>query len=239
MKRILAVAFGFVLSTAAHAADMPAASQPPITHPWHQLSSTSAAATWHGLYFGGQVGGGWGNYDYIFSSGSGTNVGSDLSGVIGGVLAGYNWEVGRFVLGVEGDISGASLSGTSSCVNATYACNASVDWLGTVRGRVGLPINNFLPYVTAGVAFGGMTRTSTRLASSDTLTQSATHTGWVAGGGVDFSLANNWTVGGEVLYVDLGAESYPAATVGAGNFSQVTIGSQFTIARIRALYRFP
>ncbi len=237
MKRILAVAFGLVLSTAAHAADMPVASQPPITHPWHQLSSTSAAATWHGLYFGGQVGGGWGNYDYIFPST--TNVGSSLSGAIGGALGGYNWQVGRFVVGVEGDISASGISGASTCPTTTYTCNAAVDWLGTVRGRVGLPINNFLPYVTAGVAFGGMTRTSTRTPSSDTLTQSATHTGWVAGGGVDFSLANNWTVGGEVLYVDLGAESYPAATVGAGNFSKVTIGSQFTIARIRALYRFP
>ena len=239
MKQILGITLGLVLSTAAYAADMPATSQPPAMLPWHQLSSESTATSWRGLYLGGQIGGGWGDYDYVFSSGSGVNVGSSLSGVIGGALAGYNWEVGRLVVGLEGDISGASISGTSSCVNATYACNASVDWLGTVRGRVGVPFNRFLPYVTAGVAFGGMTRTSTRIASSDTLTQSATRTGWVIGGGVDFAHSDRWIIGGEVLYVDLNGGSYPAATVGAGNFSQVTIGSQFTVARVRAVFRFP
>jgi outer membrane immunogenic protein len=97
-----------------------------------------------------------------------------------------------------------------------------------------MPINSFLPYVTAGVAFGDMTRKSTD--GSDSLTQSATHTGWTIGGGVDFAYGDRWVIGGEVLYVDLDGKTYPSAS---GGFSEVTIGSQFTVVRVRAAFRFP
>lgn len=237
MKQILGIAFGLVLSTAASSADMPPIYDTGPDHPWHKLTSEMPSAGWTGFYVGVQGGGAWGNYDYLFSPSP--NVGSGLSGAIGGALLGYNWQVGRFVVGIEGDISASGISGTSTCPNPEFSCNAAVDWLGTVRGRVGLPVNNFLPYLTAGVAFGGMTRTSTSAISGNSLSQSATHTGWVAGGGIDFVLGDKWIVGGEVLYVDLGGGSYAAATVGTSTFSQVTIGSQFTVARARAIYRLP
>ena len=78
---------------------------------------------WHGLYGGAHLG-------HADASGD--------DGLVGGVQLGYNWQASHIVYGVEGDIS---LSGSDS-----------IDWLGSVRGRLGyLLLPNLLIYGTAGV----------------------------------------------------------------------------------------
>jgi outer membrane immunogenic protein len=80
-------------------------------------------ASWQGLYGGVHVG----NIDAWWDD-----------GFLGGVQLGRNWQMGAVVYGIEGDLS---LSGTDS-----------VDWLGTVRGRVGYLLSQgILLYGTAGV----------------------------------------------------------------------------------------
>ena len=70
------------------------------------------------------------------------------SGFIGGVTAGYNFQSGSWVFGVEGDIQAAGADDTFA------PWKFSNPWFGTVRGRAGYTVSNVLFYGTAGLAFG-------------------------------------------------------------------------------------
>src|ERR1700733_229791 len=88
---------------------------------------TSAPATsynWTGFYVGGQVGEGWDSDQITLTDNSSapnfplgyvenTNYGC---GMLGGGYEGYNYQINRFVVGVDGDYSWASLNGTSTDV---------------------------------------------------------------------------------------------------------------------------
>jgi outer membrane immunogenic protein len=224
MKRfVLAGTAGLLMTGAAMATDAPMATD------MSMAAGPGVSYDWSGLYAGAHVGGAWGDYSYVFSTG--TDVGSDLSGWLGGGQLGYNFQTGSLVWGIEADISAADISGDSRCPNPAFSCNAAVKWFGTVRGRIGLPQNNWLFYATGGFAYGGVERTSAVTAPG--LSQTKTLVGWTIGGGVDYAINSKWSVRGEYLYVDLDDESYPAAT---GGFSQVNIDAQFHVGRISVNY---
>jgi outer membrane immunogenic protein len=91
---------------------------------------------WQGLYAGVHVGFG------------------DGDGVLGGAQVGYNWQSGRIVYGIEADFAGSSIEEEArACVGTLCAhASASLDWLATVRGRIGYLIDpRILAYATAGV----------------------------------------------------------------------------------------
>ena len=68
---------------------------------------------WTGFYVGGHIGGGWGTKDVFDPSQGGVLIASgNVSGFLGGVQAGYNYQVNNWlVLGVEGDFSWADVHG--------------------------------------------------------------------------------------------------------------------------------
>ena len=147
---------------------------------------------WGGFYVGLNGGGAFGTSTWD-SSGS-FNV---SGGVIGGT-AGYNYQIGRVVIGAEGDIDWAGIKGTntSACV---AGCQTSDSWLSTVRGRLGYSFDRFLPYVTGGAAFGNIQASMPGFAGG-----SATNAGWTIGAGLEFALVGNLTAKAEYLFVDLG-----------------------------------
>jgi outer membrane immunogenic protein len=86
-----------------------------------------------------------------------------LGGALGGVQAGYNWQVNqKWLLGIEADIDAAGIKGTGT--NPTFQIGSnpsnfqetqSVDWFGTVRARFGfLATPNLLLFGTGGFAYG-------------------------------------------------------------------------------------
>ncbi len=165
----------------------------------------SPAYNWSGFYLGINGGGGWGNSHW---QGIG-NVG--LSGGLVGGTAGYNWQAGQTVLGLEGDVDWSGLQGTSSsalCPGGT--CSTSDTWLSTVRGRLGYSFDHFLPYVTGGLAVGDI-----KAAAPASPGGSNTNAGWTVGGGVEFALPGNWSAKAEYLHVDLGRFNCGAACGGA------------------------
>jgi outer membrane immunogenic protein len=90
------------------------------------------SSIWQGLYGGVHLG--------IGDSGDG-------SGAIGGVQLGYNWQANRIVYGIEGDLSLADIETRHG---------DSIDWLGSVRGRLGYLLDpRLLAYATAGVGTTG------------------------------------------------------------------------------------
>jgi outer membrane immunogenic protein len=192
IKTIVAGCFAvaaLVVAQSATAADLSVAplykAPPPALAP---------AYNWSGFYLGVNGGGGWGHSYWDTSA---DRVG--LSGGLAGGTAGYNWQFGNAVLGIEGDIDWANLKGTNSSTLCPAGCSTSDTWLSTVRGRAGYAFGGVLPYVTGGLALGDI-----RAATPGFAGASETNAGWTAGGGIEFGLTGNWSAKAEYLYVDLG-----------------------------------
>lgn len=153
------------------------------------------AYNWTGGYIGINGGGGWGRGDTAapFSSGGGFRT---SGGVLGGT-AGYNWQMGQTVFGVEGDVDWSNIRGSATCGVTT--CETKDTWLATARGRVGYAFDRFLPYVTGGLAVGDIKNNVAGVASA-----TSTKAGYAIGGGVEAALAGPWTAKVEYLYADLG-----------------------------------
>jgi outer membrane immunogenic protein len=148
---------------------------------------------WTGFYVGVNGGGGFGSSNWD-STGS-----RDVSGWLAGATAGYNYQIGQTVLGVEGDIDWTNINGstTNSCPGG---CETSNTWLATLRGRLGFAADRFMPYITGGAAFGNIRAQAPGLAFTST-----ENAGWTIGAGLEATLAPHWTAKVEYLYVDLGS----------------------------------
>ena len=171
--------------------------------------SFSRSTHWAGPYLGGNLGYDWGSI---------SKNPTKPSGFVGGAQAGYNWQSGCWVFGVEGDIE---LSGADD----TFApWKFSNPWFGTLRGRAGYAFNNILFYGTAGLAFGELT------GQTFGLTESHTTAGWTIGVGAEFGIAQNWTAKIEDLYVDLSESQF--VITGASN------GDRFGMVRAGLNYHF-
>ncbi len=165
-RRILMGSAGaMALAGSAFAADL---APPPVYAPPVPIF------TWTGIYVGGQIGYAWGknNFDFADNFGDFNNSSLNASGVIGGAHVGYNLQLNRFVIGLEGDVDGSSQNnsfngvlpfGTSLAAGGVIATplggaftinqNHSIE--GSIRGRAGYTWNRLLLYATGGVAFGG------------------------------------------------------------------------------------
>ena len=155
---------------------------------------------WSGLYVGLNGGYMWGKAKW--SGGAGTfDVSPD--GFIGGGTLGYNFQAGAWVFGLEGDID--YVNAKDSAIAAICAgCSVENTWLATLRGRVGYAFGQWLPYLTAGGAWGNAKVQTAGGSVSDT------KGGWTAGGGVEYGFGQ-WSAKLEYLYVDLGAATCGAA----------------------------
>ncbi|MGX1322939.1 outer membrane immunogenic protein [Bradyrhizobium sp. USDA 377] len=219
MKKILlASASLFVLSalTPASAADL--AARPYTKAP----VAVASVYNWTGFYLGIVGGGAWEN-----ASGDPKMKG----GFVGGT-AGYNWQTGNVVFGVEADGSWADVnaSATVPVLGIPVTTTFRTDAMGTVRGRIGWAVNNVLFYGTGGYAWIDNKITVSALGVS--VSDSKWHSGWTVGAGVEAFFAPQWSVKGEYLYRSLGSENYfsnlgvPLAS-GTLNFHTVQVGVNY------------
>jgi outer membrane immunogenic protein len=186
---------------------------------------------WTGFYVGAHVGHGWGDWSVDLSHSSGAIHYNDPfvpakhdldggDGWLGGLQAGYNYQTGGVVVGLEADVSWTGMDAdgrfTTIAPNfTTWDINSSLDLFGTVRGRLGFVSGPLLIYGTAGLAWG-ITDTSQATnwfppappdvggrTSGDT-----NHIGFAVGGGVEWLIARNWSLKAEYMFIDLGKENY-------------------------------
>ncbi|MBT3070591.1 porin family protein [Rhodomicrobium sp. Az07] len=223
-KIILGVASVVALSSSAFAADL---------YKGGSLKDApvyEAPATWTGFYLGVHGGYGFGDLDGRVYYNPGTPVydiadkqKTQFDGGFGGGQIGYNKQISSIVLGIEADISGSAIEGKDTFTTKSYWGNgagtysktfdATVDYFGTVRGRIGYAFGGVLPYVTGGFAWGHVELDNTVFgngegAVTDKGNADATLTGWTAGGGLEAALTGNWSLKTEYLYVDLGDEDF-------------------------------
>jgi outer membrane immunogenic protein len=212
---------------AAAAADLPARAAPPAY-------AAVPAFTWTGFYFGAHGGYMWSDTDVKLTHVEGVllpyDVGNgvfprshklDRDAGFGGVQAGYNFQSGMFVFGVEADIAWFGDQNRTefnvidptpyppfagAFIGSTY--HSELETLGTVRARFGVTYDRALFFVSGGFA-GGEVENSYRLTIpmlpyNTTWSNSDTEWGWAVGGGVEYALTNNISLKADYLYYDLG-----------------------------------
>jgi outer membrane immunogenic protein len=176
---------------------------------------------WSGAYFG--VHAGWLRSDNSVTDinglqdAAGTTFGYSANSFVAGGQIGYNWQMGMFVLGAETDISGTGARSSvvqdntpGSGFDRDGLARTRVNWLGSVRGRVGItPMSNWLFYGTAGLGYGQVKNETLDFDGAvfdptQSSSRSRVRSGWVAGGGVEVSLYHHWVGRLEYLHYDLG-----------------------------------
>ncbi|WP_338309623.1 outer membrane protein [Bradyrhizobium sp. TM233] len=198
MKRLVVGAAALVAAgwtASAEAADLNYGQRAPYT-----VNQPLNAYSWAGPYLGGNIGYEWGSVD---------NNPSKPSGFVGGIQAGYNFQNGPFVFGVEGDIQAAGADDTFA------PWKFSNPWFGTLRGRAGYAFSNILFYGTAGLAFGELR------AQTFGWTESHTTAGWTIGAGAEVGFAPNWSAKLEYLYIDLSSSQFAITGVSNGYSASV------------------
>jgi len=181
---------GLTLCGPAQAADLPARTSPVILPPPPIFS-------WSGLYIGAHAGYGWG-HDKIGLPAIGYSTSFSPNGVVGGGQIGYNYQINHFVVGVEADIDGTSLSKTAFDPVTGTAYGSQIPVEGSVRGRLGITWDRALLYATGGLALGQEKATFTPPGASYTRGL----TGWTLGGGVEYAMTNNWSMRGEYRFTE-------------------------------------
>jgi outer membrane immunogenic protein len=204
---------------AAQSADLPRSYKAPAY-------SAPAYANWSGFYVGINGGYGFGKSSW---SGGGISTGDfNVKGAQAGLTAGYNFQTGTWVWGLEGDLDWSGIKGTTT-VNCVTTCETKNEWMGTARGRIGYAgWNNLLPYLTGGAAFGNIKGTG----AAGSVTK--TNVGWTAGVGLEYAFLGAWSAKLEYLYADLGKATCEAATCGVAT----DIKFNANLVRVGLNYRF-
>jgi outer membrane immunogenic protein len=250
-----ASALGLFAGTAL-ASDLPSIKGPPAPQP---------VFTWTGFYGGVNLGGGWTQNHHLsgaeFFNDPGTGAlqsafwnysSPNAIGFLGGGQIGYNYQFNNFVVGVETDFQGAAMTGASRGVGASIFgvtpflwTRQTIDWFGTVRGRIGYAFSpSLLLYGTGGFAYGQGSSNlefvnSDGFFARDGLTTNAL-TGWTAGGGVEWAFAPAWSLKLEYLYVHLGRNRpfWQGVYTPDGSLSGALGDTAFAISQVGASNRF-
>ncbi len=217
-KHLLASVSALALTWSAHAADLP------VKAP--RLAAAPPVWSWAGPYLGihGGIVSHRGEFDdpdaFLIGGGFGgapATYRETKTGGIVGVHAGYNLQSGAIVYGLEGDWSALWAKGSSTSLFPGAFVNFDVNWLATIRARLGVAVASAtLLYVTGGVAFGDVRNHASVPALGYDMIVDKVKTGWTIGGGIEHMIANNWTVRAEARYVDL-ANTTAACTGLPGN----------------------
>lgn len=130
--------------------------------------------------------------------------GTDGTGFIGGAFLGYSTSMSGIVIGGEADVEASSFRSTLACPNPIWTCEAHVNAMGSLRGRLGFAVESMLFYGTAGLAVG-----SVGGSTDDGVTNypdSQIRVGWTAGAGVEAGFGESWFGRVEYRYADFGSQ---------------------------------
>ena len=229
---VLVSTTAILISVSARAADLPARVQPAAP------AAYAPSFSWTGFYVGGELG--WIRTDPDYTTGAvllGTpflvSATTGKDGLSYGILAGYNYQAGNVVLGVEGDFEGWTVGKIRYTSITGDFLTAHSKWGGSVRGRLGFAADRALFYVAGGAAFvsskTSIPTTGISIGGDDT------RVGWTVGAGIDYAFTNNWFTGVEYRYSQFESKSFvypiPVLNLGTIGLKQDLSNNQVT-ARI-------
>src|SRR4051812_17701925 len=222
-RRILAgLALGALsLNGAALAADIPL-----------KAPRAQSVLDWSGLYFGAHAGFGRGFSDATLTDPALVATGNFFGGPVGGLQAGYNFQLpSKIVLGLEADVTFPNYIQGNSVISMLATAKSWVfdqmDFVGTLRGRLGYATGPWLFYASGGLAFAGERFLNTPADGNDEKRLNM-RLGWTAGGGAEYAFAPHWSLRLEYLYsqfqnatVQFASGAQSASSL---NFQQIRVG---------------
>ena len=206
------------------AADLPrpAYKAPPFLSPTPVFS-------WTGFYVGAHGGYGWSRF-------SGDGDSRTAKGWLAGVQAGYNYQIGQFVLGIEGEYSFANVKLDEPLFAGTLTLKN--DYFATAAARIGYAFDRSLLYAKVG---GAWTRDKwdANDGAGGTATATSNRTGWLLGAGFEYAVWENLSVKLEYNYIKFGTANPSFATSGGLTVSgsgDVKLDTQ--LVKLGVNYRF-
>jgi high affinity Mn2+ porin len=193
--------------------DAQTAGQMPATAP------VTSSIHWNGWYVGGQTGLIQGNANAIVAGASPMGASSAFGHLDGGLQIGYNKVLSsRLVVGAAADLSfpdfleDGIVSSTTTTQGGTVT--EKIDFVATVRGRLGYAVDRWLIYGTAGVAPAQTHFIESSAAGNDQDDILRLRAGWALGAGAEFPIAPGWTASVEYLYerFEQAGAIFPAGT---------------------------
>jgi outer membrane immunogenic protein len=177
-----------------------------------------AAYNWSGPYVGGHVGAGFSYRNWTLGDGSLAEAGD--AAMLGGQI-GFNYQVGPWVLGVEGDAAWGNLKDEGGCPDGVTRCWTRQNWLATATGRIGYAFDQALFYLKGGAAFTRADYFKTApIPSVFDERGGGRRDGWTAGAGMEYALWNNWTVRLEYDYLDFGSRTFAMNNIATAAFAE-------------------
>ena len=266
--RTIMLAAALTVAGPALAADLPMRSAPPPFVP------PLPVFIWTGAYFGINAGYAF-DHDTRFQTfdgaGGGTAVGTTRPAVVdvhsdgftGGGQIGYNYQFGAgngVVVGIEADAAYTDLGRTNAYLlgGATSVYHSDMDFLGTVRGRLGYAFDHVLVYGTGGFAYGDVSQSAFFYSSAAnhllnyTGSRSTIDTGYTYGGGIEYALPTGTflnflhssavTIKAEYLHYDLGSANQILSGTGNNGTATSSYGlrgrTDGDLARLGINYKF-
>jgi outer membrane immunogenic protein len=239
----IAAIAGAAITCSAQAADL----RRPIT----KAPPPAPVTSWSGCYIGGQLGGQWASFtgDVRYPGDAfghpavtaSRDFNSNDGNFLYGAQIGCNWQptVSGFVLGVEADVAGINRNDGAGVEIFRFAAPVATDHFNTtgrfgtqasLRLRGGLTFDRMMLYVAGGVSWARISATHSFIRDGDgslVFDSSADRTGWNIGAGLEFMLANTWTLGLEYRYTDYGSRNFtvPAGTAGTLSWTTFTVSA--------------
>lgn len=205
--------------------------------------------SWTGCHAGLEAGVAWGSSQHIHDDtrqpafvGVPLTGNYDVSGAVVGGTLGCDYQVGRWVVGIEDDLSWAPVKGSGHIIppflQTTDLDETNEKWLDTLRLRVGLTWDRWLVYATGGGAFAdvGINLCSPLAVACGSSSQ--TVTGWTVGVGTEYAFRKNWTAKIEYLHIDLGKTLFAKIPVGSGSYLARDVTLTNEIVRVGVNYKF-
>jgi outer membrane immunogenic protein len=198
---------------------------------------------WSGFYAG--VNGGWGSSRdcWDFTSPAGAFVATEgchnPSGAVAGGQAGYRWQNNAVVFGIEAQGDWADLKGSNvSLAFPAFTNHSGIDAFGLFTGQIGYAWDNVLLYAKGGAA---ATDNTAHVSAAGVFAGSGTdQTRWggVAGAGLDFGFATNWSAGVEYDHLFMGTKSTTFTTPAGSFFGTDNIRQDVDLVTVHVNYRW-
>jgi outer membrane immunogenic protein len=134
---------------------------------------------------------------------------NDKAAFIGGGQLGFNYQIGNFVIGVEGEFDGVANTNSAGTgvvgpPFGTILVTSNNRWIASVAGRFGVTNDTSLIYGKAAGCWIGndnFTITNTVTGAAISSSNDNANSGWLVGAGIEWAFPPNWSMKLEYDYL--------------------------------------
>ncbi len=190
---------------------------------------------WTGFYLGGHLGYGSGDFSGTDTFTGAITGSANATGLIYGGQVGFNYQIGSWVFGIEGDFTFGDVKWDENFLGLATA-EIKIDQIYDVAGRIGYAFDRTLIYGKFGGAWTQEKYNFNVLGG--TATGTVNRSGWLAGVGIEYAFAGNWSAKLEYNYMDLGSKLVTLTTTGGLAVTPANVDLTVQTVKLGVNYRF-